>query len=119
MADVADTTTKTEAATTPPRPGLEYWSDTQKILALMYSVALIVVIILLLFVSPKTDPQIFTLLTALVGVLATQASTIVQYYFGSTKNSQTKDSTILAQALGTVPPTPPTITTTTTPAPAA
>lgn len=76
-----------------PAPS-ESWADTQKILALLYSVAFIAVIILLIFVSPKTDTQIFTVLTTLVGVLANQVGNVVQFYFGSTKNSQAKDATI-------------------------
>jgi hypothetical protein len=82
---------------TPP----ESWADTQKILALLYSVAFIAVIILLIFTSPKADPQIFAVLTTLVGVLANQVGNIVSYYFGSTKTSQTKDATI--QALSSPP----------------
>lgn len=90
------------------KPAPEQWSDTQKILALLYSAAFIFVITLLFFVSPKSDPQIFTLLTALVGVLATQVSNIVSYYFGSTKTSATKDQTI--QQLSNPPTTVPTET---------
>jgi len=111
MADVSTAsangagTQVTEKNVTHPTP--ELWSDTQKILALLYSVAFIFVITLLFFVSPKSDPQIFTLLTALVGVLATQVSNIVSYYFGSTKTSATKDQTIQALTNSTPPVTPP------------
>jgi hypothetical protein len=84
--------------------GPESWSDTQKMLALFYSVAFIIVIVLLFFVSPKADPQIFTLLTALVGALSTNASNIVQYYFGTSKASTGKDATILAQATAAAQP---------------
>jgi|ERR1700721_1032561 len=89
----------TDTTITPPAPKAdptESWADTQKILALLYSVAFIAVIILLIFTSPKADPQIFAVLTTLVGVLANQVGSIVSYYFGSTKNSQTKDQTISA-----------------------
>jgi hypothetical protein len=93
----------TDTTITPPpsvptisNPTPESWTDTQKILALLYSVAFIAVIILLIFTSPKADPQIFAVLTTLVGVLANQVGSIVSYYFGSTKNSQTKDQTISA-----------------------
>jgi len=94
----------TDTTTTPPAPTVpsESWNDTQKILALLYSVAFIAVIILLIFTSPKADPQIFAVLTTLVGVLANQVGNIVSYYFGSTKTSQTKDATI--QALSTPAP---------------
>ena len=89
----------TDTTIVPPAPipdPTESWADTQKILALLYSVAFIAVIILLIFTSPKADPQIFAVLTTLVGVLANQVGSIVSYYFGSTKNSQTKDQTISA-----------------------
>jgi hypothetical protein len=99
-------TTITPPAVTPDHAP-ESWGDTQKILALTYSFAFIIVIVLLIFTSPKADPQIFTLLTALVGVLATQVSNIVSYYFGSTKSSQTKDTTIQAQAMAAIPPVAP------------
>jgi hypothetical protein len=96
---MTDTTIVPAAPTIePPR---ESWTDTQKILALLYSVAFILVIILLIFTSPKADPQIFAVLTTLVGVLANQVGNIVSYYFGSTKTSQTKDATI--QALSSPP----------------
>lgn len=89
----------TDTTVTPPAVqsvSPESWADTQKILALLYSVAFIAVIILLIFTSPKADPQIFAVLTTLVGVLANQVGSVVSYYFGSTKTSQTKDATIQA-----------------------
>ena len=97
----------TDTTTTPTIPIIEAapesWADTQKILALLYSVAFIAVIILLIFSSPKAAPEIFAVLTTLLGVLANQVSNISQYYFGSNKTSQAKDQTINALSNTTAP----------------
>jgi hypothetical protein len=56
-----------------------------------------VIVMLLLKPMPLSEAA-GTLLVALIGMLSTKISTIVDFYFGSNKASKDKDATILAQA---------------------
>lgn len=57
-----------------------------------------VIIAMLLFRPMPMTEAAGALLTALVGVVATKYSTIVDFYFGSNKDSKDKDETIRQQA---------------------
>ena len=86
------------------------WSDTQKILALVVTVCFIGVIFVWMFFPPKGDNSGATaVLNTLVGTLGSLTSMIITFYFGSSRNANTKDNTIasLVQAPGSAPPTPP------------
>src|ERR1700685_1472547 len=85
-----------------PAQTIERW-DTQKLVALSYVWGfLLVIVVLIVLMLFKVDPPIalLSVLTTLAGGLMTQSNNVAQYFFGTNKQSQTKDSTILAQALG-------------------
>lgn len=105
MAPAPDTTNKPAIDTQP----VERW-DTQKLVALSYVWGfLLVIVVLIVLMLFKVDPPIalLSVLTTLAGGLMTQSNNVAQYFFGTNKQSQTKDSTILAQALGNGAPTSP------------
>ncbi len=56
------------------------------------------VIVMLLTKPMPLSEAAGTLLVALIGMLSTKISTIVDFYFGSNKSSKEKDATILAHA---------------------
>jgi hypothetical protein len=67
-----------------------------------------VVIMLLMLVPIYVGEAVGTLLTALIGVLASKVTTIVDFHFGSSKTSKDKDDTIRSLASnGHTPPAPP------------
>jgi len=78
------------------------WSDTQKILALVLVASFIVIIIIWMFYPPHTDAGSTAVLNTLVGTLGGMATMVVSFYFGSSRNANTKDNTIAAL----VAPTP-------------
>lgn len=62
-------------------------------------ISIFAVVIGMLLVKPMPLSEAAgTLLVALIGMLSTKISTIVDFYFGSNKSSKEKDATILAQA---------------------
>lgn len=75
-----------------------WWPDLQTFIAVtivgLYSM---VVILLLLKPMPITG-EAGTLLTALTGLLTGKVATIVDFYFGTSKTSASKDETTKAQA---------------------
>jgi hypothetical protein len=72
------------------------WSDTQKILAIVLVVAFIGVIMLWMFYPPHTDAGSTAVLNTLVGTLGGMTTMVVSFYFGSSRNANTKDNTIAA-----------------------
>lgn len=84
---------------------IERW-DTQKLVALSYVWGfLLVIVVLILLMLFKVDPPIalLSVLTTLAGGLMTQSNNVAQYFFGTNKQSQAKDATILAQSLAAAP----------------
>src|SRR5215472_9629345 len=78
------------------------WSDTQKILALVLVASFIVIIVIWMFYPPHTDAGSTAVLNTLVGTLGGMATMVISFYFGSSRNANTKDNTIAAL----VAPTP-------------
>ena len=78
------------------------WSDTQKILAVVLVAAFIIIIVVWMFYPPHTDAGSTAVLNTLVGTLGGMATMVVSFYFGSSRNANTKDNTIAAL----VAPTP-------------
>jgi len=85
------------------------WSDTQKILALFVTASFICVIFVWMFWPPRSDSGATAVLNTLVGTLGGLQSMIITFYFGSSRNANTKDNTIAALVAppSTPPPTPP------------
>ena len=80
------------------------WNDTQKLLAFIVTIAFIVVIYIWMFHPPATDAASTGVLNTLVGTLGGFAGMILTFYFGSSRSSANKDSTI---ATLVAPPSPP------------
>jgi len=92
------------------QPPATPWSDTQKILALVVTAAFILVIFVWMFFPPKTDQGSTAVLNTLVGTLGGLTTMVLTFYFGSSRNANTKDNTI-AQLVApdeTSKPLPPT-----------
>jgi hypothetical protein len=83
------------------KPSTTPWSDTQKILALLVVGAFIAMIFVWIFYPPKADAGSLAVLNTLTGALGTMTMTIITWYFGSSRDSRTKDATIA----GTIPVT--------------
>lgn len=95
-----------------------YWPDLRSFVAIwMLGIFALVVAMLLFRPMPMTE-QAGTLLLTIIGVIVAKVSSIVDFFFGSTKDSKEKDDTIRSQAVtmsaGAPVPVPPTATTTTT-----
>lgn len=79
------------------------WNDTQKILAFIVVCSFIIVLFILTLFPPKgMDQTMLTLVNVLLGALVAKFSSVVDYYFGSSRSSTNKDSMIAALA---TPPT--------------
>jgi len=89
------------------------WSDTQKILAVVLVGAFITIIVVWMFYPPHTDAASTAVLNTLVGTLGGMTTMVVSFYFGSSRNANTKDNTIAALVApdNAPPPTPPTVPT--------
>jgi hypothetical protein len=72
------------------------WNDTQKLLAFIIVAAFILIIIGWLFFPPKIDAPSTAVLNTLVGTLGGFTGMVVTFYFGSSRSSTAKDSTIAA-----------------------
>jgi len=88
------------------------WSDTQKILALFLCIAFVVVIFVWMFFPPRSDQGATAVLNTLVGALSGFVGMVITFYFGSSRNANTKDNTIAqlvapAAATETVTPASP------------
>lgn len=71
------------------------WNDTQKILALLVTASFMGVIFVWFFHPPAVDGGGATaVLNTLVGTLGGLETMIVSFYFGSSRNANTKDNTI-------------------------
>jgi len=81
------------------------WSDTQKILAFVVTAAFILVIFVWMFFPPKADSGATAVLNTLVGTLGGLATMVLQFYFGSSRNANTKDNTIAALVAPEAAPT--------------
>ena len=78
------------------QPTTTPWSDTQKILALFLVAAFITIIIVWMFFPPDTNSASTPVLNTLVGTLGGMTTMVVSFYFGSSRNANTKDNTIAA-----------------------
>lgn len=78
----------------------------QPVLALLVVLSFVAVIAGLMLEPIKADTSAYQLINTFVGMLATMASMVVSYYFGSSSASKTKDDTInmLSGGTGTSPP---------------
>jgi len=72
------------------------WSDTQKILAVVLVGSFILIIIIWMFYPPNTNAASTAVLNTLVGTLGGMSTMVVSFYFGSSRNANTKDNTIAA-----------------------
>jgi len=72
------------------------WSDTQKILAIVLVASFIIIIIVWMFIPPHSDAGSTAVLNTLVGTLGGMTTMVVSFYFGSSRNANTKDNTIAA-----------------------
>lgn len=73
------------------------WNDTQKILAFIVVCSFIIVLFILTLFPPKgMDQTMLTLVNVLLGALVAKFSSVVDYYFGSSRSSTNKDSMIAA-----------------------
>jgi len=72
------------------------WSDTQKILAVVLVASFISIIVIWMFVPPHSDAGSTAVLNTLVGTLGGMTTMVVSFYFGSSRNANTKDNTIAA-----------------------
>ena len=79
----------------------ESWNNTQKILAFLIVVALIVVILIWIFHPPTGDAASNSVLNVLVGALVGMAGMVATFYFGSSQGSKDKDQALSAIATGT------------------
>lgn len=78
----------------------ERWTDTQKIVALSLVWGFIVVLTataVLMIDHVDPPPAMLAVFTTLSGGLMTQANNVVNYFFGSNKQSAAKDATIKNQ----------------------
>jgi len=82
------------------------WSDTQKILAFVVTAAFILVIFVWMFFPPKADSGATAVLNTLVGTLGGLSTMVLQFYFGSSRNANTKDNTIAALVAPDAAPQP-------------
>jgi RsiW-degrading membrane proteinase PrsW (M82 family) len=77
------------------------WNDTQKLLAFMVVGALVVVVFVWMLYPPKeADPGSLAVLNMLIGALVGLATTVVTFYFGSSRGERTKDAATAAAANG-------------------
>jgi hypothetical protein len=77
------------------------WNDTQKLLAFMVVGALVAVIFVWIFHPPSnTDPGSLAVLNMLIGALVGLATSIVSFYYGSSRGERTKDAATAAAANG-------------------
>jgi hypothetical protein len=82
-------------------PNNESWNNTQKILAFLIVIALIVVILIWIFHPPTGDAASNSVLNVLVGALVGMAGMVATFYFGSSQGSKDKDQALSAIATGT------------------
>ena len=75
------------------------WADTQKLLAFIVVCAFIIFLFIWTLLPPKgVDQSILTVVNVLLGALVAKFSSVVDYYFGSSRASANKDTTIAALA---------------------
>jgi hypothetical protein len=91
----------------------ESWTSTQKLLAFLIVVAMIIVILIWLLHPPVGDAASNAVLNVLIGALVGMAGTVTTFYFGSSQGSKDKDQALIASATGTgngsptvIPPQP-------------
>ena len=82
-------------------PSNESWNNTQKILAFVIIIALVVVILIWIFHPPTGDAASNSVLNVLVGALVGMAGMVATFYFGSSQGSKDKDQALSAIATGT------------------
>lgn len=82
-------------------PNNESWNNTQKILAFVIIIALVVVILIWIFHPPTGDAASNSVLNVLVGALVGMAGMVATFYFGSSQGSKDKDQALIASATGT------------------
>jgi len=70
------------------------WGDIQRILAIGMCFGFLGIVLLWMFFPPKGNEATNAVLNTLVGAAAAGFSMVLQYYFGSSKTSGTKDDTI-------------------------
>ena len=80
------------------------WADTQKLLAFIVVCSFIVFLFIWTLLPPKgVDQSILTVVNVLLGALVAKFSSVVDYYFGSSRSSTGKDNTIAAMAAAPAP----------------
>lgn len=88
-------------------PDVTSWQDTQKLIAFIVVVAFIVFLFSWTLFPPKgIDQSILTVINVLLGALVAKFSSVVDYYFGSSRGERNKDTTIANVALPPTQPTP-------------
>lgn len=72
----------------------ESWNDTQRLLAFIVVVALIIEILIWMFHPPVGDAGAMAVLNMLLGAHVGYVGAVITFYFGSSKGSKDKDDTI-------------------------
>lgn len=80
----------------------------QNFLAIAIIVIIGAIIVVLLVLPVKLDPEVQGLLLTIVGVLLACFKDVFQFYFGSSQGSKSKDEAlVVAATAGAAPATPP------------
>lgn len=74
------------------------WNDTQKLLAFILVISFIFIIFVWMFHAPDPNAATTSVLNTLVGTLGGFTAAVVTFYFGNSRASASKDSTIAALA---------------------
>jgi hypothetical protein len=83
------------------------WNDTQKLLAFVVVVSFIAFLFIWTLFPPKgVDQSILTVVNVLLGALVAKFSSVVDYYFGSSRGERNKDGTLASLAAPGAPQTP-------------
>lgn len=84
------------------------WPDAKGTIGVILAISLVVLIVVLICYPTAIDahPAILAVLTALVGALSSNLTTVVQYYYGSSAESKAKGDVIAQIASNQPTPKP-------------
>lgn len=83
-----------------------WWPDTQGFLALAIIILVAIIVLILLMHPPAIDERTSGVLMTIVGVLIACMKDVYAFFFGSSKGSKDKDSTLATIATEPPPPAP-------------
>lgn len=75
----------------PDRPT---WTDTQQSLAYILNLSFILILMIWMFRPPSGDAGSMAILNSMIGILGAAVVGVNSFYFGSNKDSKSKDATI-------------------------